>query len=115
MAYCPKCRGRVSVRDAYCKSCGERLDKQEHHDIRRVCEFCEGTGDDPGDGSLMVVPSVCRVCKGAKGGYFSEESRRCKGECRGNGRIEVTTGIDIVPNFKPCRDCGGWGWADPRK
>jgi DnaJ-class molecular chaperone len=110
MAYCPKCGRLVSVRDTYCRRCGERLDKQGQG-IRRRCEFCKGTGNDPGDGNINVTVVPCRVCKGAKGGYFSEEYRRCEGECRGNGRIKVTTGIDIVDNFRPCHDCGGWGWA----
>jgi DnaJ-class molecular chaperone len=113
MAYCPKCGKPVGVRDTYCKSCGERLAKQKSQDIWKRCEFCRGTGEDPGDGDVHLTMGPCRVCKGAKGGYFSEESSRCKGECRGNGRIKVTTGIDIVDNFRPCHDCGGWGWAKP--
>lgn len=116
MAYCPKCGSLVSVRDTYCKSCGERLDKRpdkQDQDIWRTCEFCKGAKDDPGDGNINVTAVPCRVCKGAGGGYFPKESHRCNGECRGNGRIKVTTGIDVVPNFRPCRDCGGWGWAKP--
>ena len=113
MAYCPKCGKTVSVRDTYCKSCGERLDKQKSQDIWRTCEFCKGTKIDPGDGMMYVTAPPCRVCKGAGGGWFPKESRRCNGECRGNGQIKVSTDIDMVPNFRPCRDCGGWGWAKP--
>jgi hypothetical protein len=116
MAYCPKCGKVVSVRDTYCKSCGEKLDKQKPGDIWRACEFCKGTGEDPGDGDLHTTVVLCRICKGAKGGYFSEESHRCKGECKGNGQIKVAaTGIGIFPDYRPCRDCGGWGWVDPRR
>ena len=111
MAHCPKCGKPVSMSDTYCKSCGERLDRRGRRDIRRVCEFCKGTGEDPGDGNVNLTEVPCRVCNGAQGGYFSEEYHRCEGECKGNGRIKVTTGIELVPDFRPCRDCGGWGWA----
>jgi hypothetical protein len=62
----------------------------------------------------VVTSRLCRVCKGVKGGYFPEGYRRCKGQCKGNGRIKITiTDTDICPNFRPCGNCGGWGWAKP--
>lgn len=118
MAYCPKCGRPVSMRDTYCKSCGERLDMRpdkQDQDIWRRCEFCEETGNDPGDGSINVTAVACRVCKGAKGRFYSEEPRRCGGPCGGSGRIKATIGIDPLRSFRPCPVCEGWGWVKPRK
>lgn len=111
MAYCPKCGGQVGVRDTYCKGCGERLKQQGSAPIQRRCEFCEGTGKDPGDGNVMR--GGCRVCRGGKGKIFSGESHRCRGSCGGTGRIRVHYDIEVVPHFEPCGDCKGWGWVEP--
>ena len=110
MSYCAKCGKPVAIHDGYCRSCGEKLDKPKGDRVWKVCEFCKGAGKDPGDGNIMPPPT-CRVCKGAKGRYFAQEPRPCDGECKGNGQIKVALGVDLIPNFRPCNDCGGWGWV----
>lgn len=87
-------------------------------DVWRKCEFCEGTGIDPGRGVADVTGEKCRVCGKSKRKGFNKVPEyyiKCKGECKGKGRIDITGPFDPFPNFRPCRDCGGTGWADPSK
>jgi len=113
MSYCPRCGTQIGTNDAYCRGCGGKLNKPKVDRVWKTCEFCKGTGKDPGDGNV-IAPSTCRVCNGAKGRYFAEEPRPCGGECKGNGRIKVPDGIEGIPNYRPCRDCGGWGWVESK-
>lgn len=81
-------------------------------DIWRECAFCDGTGQDPGDGNPMR--GLCRACEGNKGKYCPEYWRRCRGKCGGKGRIPREP-VGPFPNYGQCPDCDGIGWADPRR
>lgn len=113
MAYCPRCGEPVNARDRFCRNCGERLEggqPRSPQDKRVRCEFCKGTGEDPGSGD--VIHGSCRVCRGERGRSVPAYWRPCRGECGGNGRIDIS---GVFDDFRPCQDCGGWGWADPGK
>ena len=121
MAYCPKCGEKAKKGNQFCSKCGTSLggennyqkhEPQRPQDVWRKCEFCKGTGTDPGDGDPMR--GLCRVCKENKGAYLPEDWRRCRGECGGKGRIPREP-VGPFPNYRQCLDCGGIGWADPRR
>lgn len=87
-------------------------------DIWKECEFCKGTGIDPGRGELDVTGEKCRVCEKSKKKGFNKVPEgwvECKGPCGGTGRIDITGSFDPCHHFEPCPDCGGTGWADPRR
>ena len=111
MSYCPKCGTPAGKHGSYCRGCGQRLNNPQDSSIPRTCEFCKGTGKDPGDGN-PIPPPQCRVCNGAKSGYFTEQSRRCDGPCKGNGQIRVAMDIDPIPAYRKCVKCKGWGWVE---
>ncbi len=90
----------------------QRQRPQRPQDIWRGCAFCDGTGQDPGDGNPMR--GLCRVCKGNKGAYLLKDWRRCRGECGGRGRIPREP-VGPFPNYRQCRDCNGIGWANPSR
>ena len=92
----------------------QRQKPKRPQDVWRECAFCKGTGIDPGRGIADVTGEKCRVCKGNKGRYLSEDWRRCRGECGGKGRIPREP-VGPFPNYDPCPLCKGTGWADPRR
>ena len=124
MPYCPKCGKQVKKGDQFCSKCGaslgggnayQRQEPQVPRMIDRKCVFCKGTGIDPGRGIADVTGEKCRVCEGSGSNKRPKHYIKCEGKCKGTGRIDIRGSFDLFPNFKPCPDCEGTGWADPSR
>ena len=94
----------------------QRQEPQVPRMIDRKCMFCKGTGIDQGRGIADVTGEKCRVCEKSKRKGFNKVPEyyiKCKGKCKGTGRIRREPAWPF-PNYDPCPICEGTGWADPR-
>ena len=84
--------------------------------IKRICPFCQGTGQDPTAYGFSKCPTGCE----SGSNLIPDNWVECS-DCRGKGRMPMHSslplgGIGILgPAFKLCPTCGGKGYRLPNQ